>query len=209
MPNYDDDAAQGVVQGRSFRHAGLMLALEAPAGVALRNSAAAVTASADNGASFDMRLADGSGSLERIAAARWQAMGAPALPMQPTTINGVDAITGRTRGNSRQGPVEVGLTVVRWSATQALTLLTVAPDGQGATMDPLVRSLRRLSAAEAASIRTRRIQVVQVAAGDTLASLAARMAYDDDRMARFLTLNQMEANSVLKAGERVKLVVWR
>jgi predicted Zn-dependent protease len=76
-------------------------------------------------------------------------------------------------------------------------------------MQPLVGSLRRLSAAEAAAIRTRRIQVVRVAASDTLASLAARMAYDDDRMARFLTLNQLEANSPLKAGDRVKLVVWR
>lgn len=206
---YDDDASQGVVQGRSFRHAGLALALDAPAGVTLRNSPAAVTAAAENGASFDMRLADGRGSLDQIAAARWQAIGAPAQAMQPAAINGLEAIQARVRANSRQGPVEVGLTVVRWSPTQALSLLTVAPDGQGATMDPLVRSLRRLSAAEAAAIRTRRIQVVRVAPGDTPASLAARMAYDDDRMARFLTLNQLDANSVLKAGERVKLVVWR
>jgi predicted Zn-dependent protease len=208
MP-YDDDAAQGVVQGRSFRHAGLGLALDAPPGVNLRNGATAVTATAENGASFDLRLADGRTSLDQIAAARWQTIGAQPQPMQPTRINGLEAIVGSARANTRQGPVAVGLTVVRWSAAEALSILTVAPDGQAATMQPLVGSLRRLSPAEAAAIRTRRIQVVRVAASDTLASLAARMAYDDDRMARFLTLNQLDANSTLKPGDRVKLVVWR
>jgi predicted Zn-dependent protease len=35
------------------------------------------------------------------------------------------------------------------------------------------------------------------------------MAYDDDKMARFLTLNQLGANARLKAGDRVKLVTLR
>ena len=74
---------------------------------------------------------------------------------------------------------------------------------------PVAASVRRLSPQEAGSIRTRRIQVARVAAGDTLASLAARMAYDDSKMERFLTLNQLPPNAALKAGDRVKLVVWR
>ena len=44
---------------------------------------------------------------------------------------------------------------------------------------------------------------------DTLQSLASRMAYDDDKMARFLTLNQLGANARLKASDRVKLVILR
>jgi predicted Zn-dependent protease len=50
--------------------------------------------------------------------------------------------------------------------------------------------------------------VVTVRAGDTLQSLAGRMAYNDLKLERFLTLNSLEANSTLRPGTKVKLVVY-
>jgi predicted Zn-dependent protease len=50
---------------------------------------------------------------------------------------------------------------------------------------------------------------VAIRPGDTIATLSARMAYDDDRQARFLTLNGLAATSRLARGDRVKLIVWR
>ena len=67
----------------------------------------------------------------------------------------------------------------------------------------------RLSQQDMASFRSRRVQVGLVGANDTRQSLASRMAYDDDKMARFLTLNQLGANARLKASDRVKLVTLR
>ena len=207
---YDDDPAEGVIQGTSFRHGGLQLAFEAPAGFALNNGAEAVTGRAGDGSNFELRPADArQGDLASIAAARWQQLGVRAQPMQATRINGLEALTGSIRAGSRTGPVDATLTVYRWTPQLAFTLIAIAPAGRAATVAPVAASVRKLTPREAAAIRTRRVSVVRVAAGDTVEKLAARMAYDDDRMARFLTLNHLAPGARLTPGERVKLIVWR
>jgi predicted Zn-dependent protease len=50
--------------------------------------------------------------------------------------------------------------------------------------------------------------VVTVKAGDTLNSLASRMAYPDYRLDRFLALNGLASNSSLRPGQKVKLIVY-
>ena len=77
-----------------------------------------------------------------------------------------------------------------------------------APFSSMVNSLRRISANEAASIRPRIIDVITVGRGDTLQSLAARMAYRDFQMDRFLALNGLTAGSRLVPGQKVKLVVY-
>jgi predicted Zn-dependent protease len=72
----------------------------------------------------------------------------------------------------------------------------------------MFNSLRRISANEAASIRPRVIDVVTVGRGDTLQSLASRMAYRDFQMDRFLALNGLNPGSRLAPGQKVKLVVY-
>ena len=207
---YDDDPAEGVVVGRGFRHGGLALALDAPTGFAIANSPQAVTGSGPNGMNFDLRMADArSADLNAIAAARWQQLGVSAQPMRATRINGVEALEGTVSAGSRAGQVDATLTVYRWSPQLAFTLISIAPQGQAASVAPVAASVRRLTPPEIAAIRSRRVQVVRVGASDTLQSLANRMAYDDDKMARFLTLNQLATDARLKAGDRVKLVVLR
>jgi len=49
---------------------------------------------------------------------------------------------------------------------------------------------------------------VTVKAGDTLQSLAARMAYGDAQLDRFLVLNGLDANATLRTGQKVKLVTY-
>ncbi|WP_164156476.1 M48 family metalloprotease [Sandarakinorhabdus rubra] len=208
---YDDDPAEGVIIGTGFRHGGLQLALDAPQGFRLNNSPQAVTGAGPNGTQFDLRAADArQNSLSAIAQARWQQLGVQSQPeMRATRINGIEAVQGSVNARTRNGPVEATLTAYNWSPQLALTLLTIAPQGQGGTVAPVAGSVRKLSSQEAGQIRARRIQVVRVGAGDTAESLAARMAYTDDRLSRFLTLNQLQPGAPLRAGDRVKLVVWR
>ena len=73
---------------------------------------------------------------------------------------------------------------------------------------PMVNSLRKISAEEASAIRPKIIHVVTVGPGDSLQSLADRMAYRDYKLDRFLTLNGLSANSRLVPGQKVKLVVY-
>jgi predicted Zn-dependent protease len=65
-----------------------------------------------------------------------------------------------------------------------------------------------LSANEAAAIRPKVIDVVTVRPGDTVQSLASRMAYRSHQLDRFLSLNGLAANSRLAPGQKVKLVVF-
>ena len=49
---------------------------------------------------------------------------------------------------------------------------------------------------------------VTVRPGDTVQSLASRMAYRTFQLDRFLSLNNLAANSRLVPGQKVKLVVY-
>ena len=62
----------------------------------------------------------------------------------------------------------------------------LTPGGAGiGPFAPMVNSLRRITPAEAAAIRPRVIHVVTVRPGDTVQSLASRMAYRDFQLDDF------------------------
>jgi hypothetical protein len=83
------------------------------------------------------------------------------------------------------------------------------PAGSGlGPFSSMVQSVRRLSSQEAAAIRPRVIQIVTVGSGDTVRSLANRMAYPSFQEERFRALNGLAAGDTLRAGQRVKLVVY-
>jgi len=103
----------------------------------------------------------------------------------------------------------VSVMAYRFDADTAYHFIMVTPGGQG--MRPfasMLDSLRRISASEAAAIRPRVIDVVTVRRGDTVASLAARMAYRDYRVERFVSLNGIANGAALVPGQKVKLVVY-
>jgi predicted Zn-dependent protease len=113
------------------------------------------------------------------------------------------------RANTSSGTVDVSVFAYAFSPNQAFHFITLTQGGQGVgQFTPMVNSLRRISAAEAASIRPRVINVVAVRPGDTVQSLASRMAYRDFQVERFLSLNGIASGARLVPGQRVKLVVY-
>jgi len=97
----------------------------------------------------------------------------------------------------------------QWDRDTAYHFVTLTRAGQGLSpFASMFNSLRRVGDAEAAAIRPRVINVVSVARGDTMQSLAARMAYRDYKLERFLVLNGLNSNSQLAPGQKVKLVVY-
>jgi predicted Zn-dependent protease len=207
---YDDDPAQGIIKGASFRHPGLGVAFDAPQGFALQNSPSQVTGSKPQAGKFSFAGATLRGAdLASYGAKLWEAAGATAPAPKLVRINGIDAAISQTRATTRSGTVDATLAVYRWGPDQYYHLLMIAPAGGAAMFQPLIESVRRMSAADAAAIRSRRVSVVTVKPGDTVATLSNRMAYDDDRVGRFAVLNGLATNSRLVPGARVKLIVWR
>jgi predicted Zn-dependent protease len=209
----DDDPAQGVIDGRLFTHPDLRLSFAVPTGYLMQNSSRAVTIQGSGGQAqfsggrFTGRMDDYIARvLQQLTEGRVQlALG----PMQNTTINGIPATYVVGRANTSSGGVDVGVFAYQWAPDTVYHFVTLTRAGQGlAPFASMVDSLRRISAAEAAAIRPRVIDVVTVAKGDTIQSLADRMAYRDFRVDRFLALNGLAANSPLLPGQKVKLVVY-
>jgi predicted Zn-dependent protease len=205
---YDDDPAQGVVDGPRFRHAGLGLAFDAPAGFALQNAPSAVSGIKPGTGRFSfgggqLRGADLTSYSQKL----WEGLGARTPALRPRRINGIDALIGQTRVQRGGNIVDASVVVYQWAPDVFYHIVMLAPAGGLPNFGPLVESVRRLAPGEVAATRGRRVKVVRVAPGDTVQSLAARMAYNDDRVARFAILNGISTTTPLVPGSRVKLIV--
>ena len=209
----DDDPAQGVIEGRSFSHPDLRLQFVVPTGYLMQNSTSAVSI---EGSAGKAQFSGGgyTGSLENYIAEVINQLtgGRQQMTMGPprqTTINGLPAMYTTGRANTSSGAVDVSVMAYRWDRDTVyhFVMLTQAGAGIG-QFAPMVDSFRRLSALEVAAIRPRVIDVVTVQRGDTIQSLAQRMAYRDFKVDRFRSLNGLAANASLVPGQKVKLVVY-
>jgi predicted Zn-dependent protease len=210
----DDDPRQGVIEGRDFMHPDLRLAFTAPQGFGMQNGVRAVTVAGSSGqalfstGSFNGNLGTYIGQVYQGLAG--QQAGQLQIPQpRTTTVNGIPAAYTTARVNTQQGQVDLSVVAYQFDANRAYHFATITQAGAGlGPFSSMIGSVRRLSASETAAIRPRVIDVVTVRAGDTVQSLANRMAYNDLKLDRFLTLNSLASNSVLRPGDKVKLVVY-
>jgi predicted Zn-dependent protease len=210
---FDDDPAQGVIEGREFRHPDLRLAFTVPQGFAMQNGAAAVSITGQSG---QAQFSGGNynGNLATYIGQVFQALGGQQTRIQysqpqSTNINGMPAAYSTARVQSQQGVVDVSVFAYQFDSTHAYHFAMITRAGTGiGPFASMVQSLRRLSAQEAAAIRPRVIQIHTVRAGDTVQSLAARMAYTTFQQERFRTLNAIPAGGAVRPGDRVKIVVY-
>jgi predicted Zn-dependent protease len=210
---WGDDPEQGFVNGNTFAHPRLRIAFEAPQGFTLQNGSQAITIVGPNGqrAQFSGGALP-NGSLEAYAqGVLSKVIGqAPARvgQGQRTTTNGVQTAILPAQAQTQQGQiVDIVVTAYQVGAG-AYHFLTIAPQGGGGQMSAMVRSFRQLSDADAAQLRPRVIQVVDVRTGDTVQSLANRMAFNDFQVDRFAALNGLDPSRPLTPGAQVKLIVW-
>jgi predicted Zn-dependent protease len=209
----DDDPAQGVIEGPTFTHPDLRIQFSVPQGYLMSNGATAVTISGSAGKA-QFRGGQFNGGLDNaILLAFRQLTGGeanfPVPPPQHVTINGVPAAITTARVNTDSGLIDASVAAYQWDAQRVYYFVMLTPGGYGVgPFVPMINSLRRITPAEAAAIRPRIIHVETVRPGDTVQSLAGRMAYRDFKLERFLSLNGLAANGPLVPGQKVKLVVY-
>ena len=209
---YGDSAEQGFVEGRTFRHPIERIAFDAPSGFYLVNGTQAVAITGQGGkgqfttAAFD-------GNLDNYVTSVFNAFGqsnkAQLSPgeVQSTTVNGIPAAYSTARVNSGNGQVDVTVFAYKWDASHAYHFMTITQAGQQPFND-MFGSVRRLTNAQAAALKSRRLQVLTVKSGDTVQTMASRMAYTDAAMERFLVLNGLSAGARLTPGQKVKVVTY-
>lgn len=208
---YGDDPAQGIVDGSRFTHPGFRMAFQAPNGFYLVNGTRAVSIAGQSGKG-ELATATYSGNLSTYVKTVFAGLSSQQQlqpdSIQTTTVNGIPAAFGTARVNSGNGQVDVVVFAYEWGPQQAFHFSTISQAGQSGQFDSMFRSMRRISASEATAVKPRKLSVVTVRSGDTLQSLASRMAYTDKPMERFLVLNGLTSSSRLTAGQKVKLVVY-
>jgi predicted Zn-dependent protease len=209
----DDDPAQGVIEGRAFTHPDLRIQFAVPPGYLMQNGSRAVTIRGSAGqAQFSGGRYNGSlenytyNVIQQLAGERTQ-LAVP--PPRRTVINGFPAAFTTARANTSSGVIDVSVVAYQWDRNTVYHFVMLTRGGAGiGPFVPMVDSLRRITSGEAAAIRPRIIDVVTVRAGDTVQSLAARMAYRDFQLERFLSLNGLTTGTRLAPGQKVKLVVY-
>ena len=211
---YGDDPQQGFVIGRRFAHPVMRIGFEAPPGFSLANSPQAIRLSGPNGISGEfgggaLRGRDLKSYAEALAAHVVGNAQAEVASATATTINGLPAVVMQLRLAVRDGTVPLSIAVYDGGDGQVYHFIIASPpaDGEAAAVLALFRSFRRISAEEAAALRPRVVRTVRVAAGDTPASLIARVA-DPAPRALFELLNGRGGNRAIRAGETVKIVTY-
>lgn len=208
---YGDDPAQGMIEGSTFIHPQLMLAFTAPQGFYMVNGTRAVSINGQGGQA-QMTLATYNGNLETYVRQQFTALGgqnsqlAPAQ-IQRTTVNGLPAVYGTARVNNGRSQVDVVVFAYEFARDRAYHFSAITPAGRAAVFNPMFQSMRRITTAEAASVVPKKVQVVTVARGDTVASLAQRMAYPAAQEERFRVLNALASGDTVTPGQKVKIVV--
>ncbi|MBA3863318.1 MAG: peptidase M48 Ste24p [Erythrobacter sp.] len=211
---YGDDPAQGLIEGSRFIHPELRFSFTAPQGFYMVNGTRAVSIQGQGGQA-QMTLAPYAGNLETYVRQQFTALGgkdstlAPSQ-MQRTTVNGLPAAYGSARVNNGNSQVDVTVFAYEFARDRAYHFTTVTPavqTGQAATFNAMFQSMRRITQAEASSVVPKKLQVVTVARGDTVASLARRMAYPTAQVERFRVLNALGGNEGVTPGQKVKIVV--
>ena len=208
---YGDDPAQGVIEGSQFIHPDLRLTFTAPQGFYMVNSTTAVSINGQSGQA-QLTLAPYNGDLQSYVRQQFAALGGDQQRLEPqtmerTTVNGLPAVYGQARVSNGQQQVDVTIFAYEFSNDRAYHFAAITPAGRSNTFASMFQSMRRISQAEADQVIPRRLDVVTVQRGDTIASLARRMAYDRGQVERFRMLNALGSGDQLIAGQKVKLVV--
>ncbi|MEO0546191.1 MAG: M48 family metalloprotease [Pseudomonadota bacterium] len=203
---WGDRSKDGFVRGNRFSHTKLGITFAVPERFDLSNRADAVLASGPDQTAlrFDTaRVPTQTMDSATYLQSGW-VNGLQNQTITASTINGMDAAFARAAAGDWRfaiGVVKRGKLFYRFimagpRGTQQLGLLN----------RQVVGSFRALSQQEAASLKPLRVRIAKVAAGDTVAKMAARMQGVSRPRELFLTLNGLDAGAPLRVGQLVKLI---
>ena len=203
---YGDDPSEGFVRGRRFLQPKLGFTFEAPLHFTLDNTAQAVLGLKAGGGKalrLDVVSVPAEQPLADYLKSGWMDNVDPASAAE-FTVNGFPAASATAKGEQwsfRLFALRFGSDVYRFIF--AAKAMTPAADR---SFRESVMTFRRMSLKESEEVRPLRIKVVTVGRGDSVASLARRMAVSDHALERFRVLNGLGVRHRVKPGEEVKIV---
>ncbi len=208
---FGDGPEQGYTLGRRFAHPKLRFEFFAPEGFKLQNRPDQVVATSSRekaGMFFNAEPKPFRGKMTTYLSSVW-ARGVALNQAEAIRINGLNAATGWVR--ARDGRAVYRLVAIRFDSRHIFRFVFVAsPEVMRRLAESFQRttySFKRLSPAQVAALRPRRLKIVNVMPSDTVAGLSSRMAFEGFRKERFMTLNGIQAESRIEGREKLKIVV--
>ena len=204
---FGEDPSEGFVRGRRFLHPKLGFTFTAPENFTLDNTAQAVIGVREGGSQamrFDVVRVPAEQTLGDYLNSGWME-GVDKATTEELTINGMPAASTTAQGDQWQFKVyalKFGNDVYRFIF--ASRQKTTESDRNARET---VNSFRQLTLEEVQAARPLRIKVITVQPGDTVESLAHRMASVDHPTERFRVLNGLDRKAEVKVRDRVKIVV--
>ena len=205
---FGDSAEEGFVRGNSFSHLGLGVTFEALDATKVENQATAVvvTGPGDLATRFDAAVLPRGQSLEDYLKSGW-VKGIDESSIRSGTINGFPSASARASGGNWSFVVRV-IQLDR-QVYRFITAGTTGSDQVEPASQRIASTFRRMSEAEKAALQALRIRIVEVAEGDTLATLASRMKTGRNSLRWFQVLNGLAPGEIPERGSKVKLVLER
>lgn len=211
---YGDSAKQGFARGQKFYHPEIGFMFEAPAGYKIVNQPTQVVAQStkDNAVmAFDM--AANKGKLDAVTYLNqiWM-KGENIRSTQAIKVNGMKAATATFAGNVNGRRADIRLIAIEFKPDSIARFQIAIPTGASASVVEGLKkasySFRGLSQKERSSLKPVRVKIVTARAGDTVQSLANKMAQPDFKLERFMTLNALVPGEGLKSGRSYKVVTY-
>jgi predicted Zn-dependent protease len=209
---YGESPEQGFIRGRMFAHPKLRFAFEVPKGFELFDTSDAIYATGPDNAMIIFDSAPETSGLAMTGYIRqvW-AKDIEVHEVRRGEINGLEAATAIATAKTKQGPVTMRSVAIRMDATHIYRFRFIASAARAKALAPAFAqtagTFKRLSAAEAASLKPRKIKLVTVAKNDTVATFAKRCAFDKYPQEQFRALNGLAPDSTRIPLQQVKLVV--
>lgn len=208
---YGESPAQGFVRGRTFYHPELGFQFTVPPGFRLVNQPEQVIAMAQDGSLivFDF-LPNGGGLSPMNFLEREMLKGRPAPDAERIEINGISAATASFSGTANGRPVVIRLIALPWGRDRMARFQIAYPENLSAAKLSAIRSATYsfgpMSEAERRRIKPYRLITVTSRSGDTVASMASRMPFEDLQQERFRVMNGMGPREEVVPNRLYKIV---
>lgn len=208
---YGDSASQGFVRGQSFYHPAIGFQFTVPDGFRLINQPSQVVAASRNGAVmiFDM-VANAQKLAPMDFLKKVWVKGESLQGAEVVQVNGLPAATAEFDGSVNGKAMKIRLIAIEWDEDTVVRFQFAIPKNISSVfVDELKRttySFRRMSDQEKSALRPLRIKVISAQAGDSVASLSARMALPDFKEERFRVLNGLGVQGRVVTGQLYKIV---
>jgi predicted Zn-dependent protease len=125
-------------------------------------------------------------------------------------INGMDAATAAFNATVNGRPATLRIVAIQWEPNRFFRFQMSIPRNADSSLVEGLKlttySFRRMSEEQRRTIKPYYISTITASSGDTVASMAGRMAFDNLREERFRVLNAMAPGERLQAGRAYKIV---